>query len=92
MKAFHYLLKDDGNPEVSNPISLKYATQIIIIICYENKDWLILRLFCYKNQIIFFNVSNCAYSKYLFYIQVIFNLKLRKRETRYRINPSERPQ
>lgn len=53
MKAFHYLLKDDGNPEVSNPISLKYATQIIIIICYENKDWLILRLFCYKNQIIF---------------------------------------
>lgn len=33
IKAFHYLLKDEGNHEVSIPISLKYATQIIIIIC-----------------------------------------------------------
>ena len=33
IKAFHYMLKDEGNHEVSIPISLKYATQIIIIIC-----------------------------------------------------------
>ena len=33
IKAFHYLLKDEGNHEVSIPISLKYANQIIIIIC-----------------------------------------------------------
>ena len=33
IKAFHYLLKDKENPEVSIPISLKYATQMIIIIC-----------------------------------------------------------
>ena len=46
---------------------------------------IILLLFCYY-------VYNKAYGKYLSYIQVIFNKKLRKRETRYRINPSERPQ
>ena len=34
IKAFHYMLKDEGNHEVSIPISLKYATQIIIIICF----------------------------------------------------------
>lgn len=33
IKAFHYMLKDEGNHEISIPISLKYATQIIIIIC-----------------------------------------------------------
>ena len=37
MKAFHYLLKDEGNPEVSNPISLKYATRIIIICLWKQR-------------------------------------------------------
>ena len=46
---------------------------------------IILLLFCSY-------VYNKAYGKYLSYIQVIFNKRLRKRETRYRINPSERPQ
>ena len=46
---------------------------------------IILLLFCYY-------VYNKAYGKYLSCIQVIFNKKLRKRETRYRINPLERPQ
>ena len=33
IKGFHYMLKDEGNHEVPIPIPLKYATQIIIIIC-----------------------------------------------------------
>ena len=32
-KSFSLYAKGEGNREVSIPISLKYATQIIIIIC-----------------------------------------------------------
>ena len=79
-RAFNYLLKDEENPKLCY---FYYSYYLYMKKYVDNK--IILLLFCYC-------VYNKAYGKYLSYIQVIFNKKLRKRETRYRINPSERPQ
>ena len=79
-RAFNYLLKDEENPK----LCYFYYSYYLYMKKYVDLK-IILLLFCYY-------VYNKAYGKYLSYIQVIFNKKLRKRETRYRINPSERPQ
>ena len=78
-RAFNYLLKDEENPK----LCYFYYSYYLYMKKYVDLK-IILLLFCYC-------VYNKAYGKYLSYIQVIFNKKLRKRETRYRINPSERP-
>ena len=78
-RAFNYLLKDEENPK----LCYFYYSYYLYMKKYVDPK-IILLLFCYY-------VYNKAYGKYLSYIQVIFNKKLRKRETRYRINPSERP-
>ena len=79
-RAFNYLLKDEENPKLCY---FYYSYYLYMKKLVDPK--IILQSFCYY-------VYNKAYGKYLSYIQVIFNKKLRKRETRYRINPSERPQ
>ena len=78
--AFNYLLKDEENRK----LCYFYYSYYLYMKKYVDPK-IILLLFCYY-------VYNKAYGKYLSCIQVIFNKKLRKRETRYRINPSERPQ